>query len=151
MDPAELIVIEPARSGDLAGLLSFLEEVRLPPDGLEGHLSTALVARRGEELVGCAALEVYEGAALLRSVAVLPGLRRLGLGAQLVWSCLDMARRSGAVQVYLLTETAADYFKRFGFEMTERAQVHPAVKQSVEFTEACPEDVQAMVLILPNG
>ena len=151
MDPVELIVIEPARTDDLEGISSFLEEHRLPPDGLEAHLSTALVARRGEELVGCAALEVYEGAVLLRSVAVRPSLRGLGLGSQLVWSCLDMARQSGANLVYLLTETAADYFRRFGFETTERGQVHPAVKRSLEFTEACPEDAQAMVLILPHG
>lgn len=51
-------------------------------------------------------------------------------------------------QVYLLTETAAEFFSRFGLSVVDRTQVPPAVSRSVEFTSACPENALAMVLRL---
>lgn len=59
-----------------------------------------------------------------------------------------MARQLGIHEVYLLTETAADYFPRFGFHRIERAAASPAIHSSVEWTSACPASAQAMVLSL---
>jgi amino-acid N-acetyltransferase len=103
------------------------------------------VARDGDAVVGSAALEVYGGAALLRSVAVDPARRGQGLGQRLTRTALDVARQQGIATVYLLTETAGDFFPRFGFRPTERAAVEPAVQQSVEFTSACPAGAQVLV------
>jgi len=50
--------------------------------------------------------------------------------------------------VYLLTETAAGFFPRFGFQPIQRAEVAPAVQQSIEFTSACPASAQPMRLVL---
>ena len=48
------------------------------------------------------------------------------------------------ITVYLLTETAGDFFPRFGFRPTTRAAVPSAVQQSVEFREACPASAVVM-------
>lgn len=82
--------------------------------------------------------------ALLRSVAVDATRRGEGFGHQLTQAALDLARARGLSQVYLLTTTAADFFPRFGFRVVARSEVDPAVRQSVEFTTACPASAVAM-------
>ena len=142
------ITIGAARNSDLAAVLALLGRSGLPQDGLSEHVATTLVARSGDAVVGSAALEVYGEAALLRSVAVDSALRGQGLGQRLTRAALDLARQHGITTVYLLTETAGDFFPRFGFYPTERAAVEPAVQQSVEFISACPASAQVLVASL---
>ena len=67
MEPTRLDVsIEPARGEDGAAILRLLSVAGLPIDGLLDHLDTAVVARAGGRVVGCAALEVYSDGALLQ-------------------------------------------------------------------------------------
>ena len=139
------MTIEPAQSSDLAAILSLLERGGLPAAGLDQHLEAAVVAREGTRVLGCAAIELYGQAGLLRSVAVDPATRGLGLGIRLTEAALTLARGRGVRTVYLLTETAAQFFPRFGFRPIPREEVAPAVRRSVEFTEACAVTAQAMV------
>lgn len=139
------IVIEMAKSSELPAILALLESSGLPADGLSEHLATTLVARKGQSIVGCAALEIYGTAALLRSVAVEQTIRGQGLGQQLTQAALYLARELGVNEVYLLTETASGFFPRFGFHAIPRSEVTPAVQASLEWTIACPVTAQAMV------
>jgi amino-acid N-acetyltransferase len=132
------IRIEPARAEDLGAVLKLLAEHRLPADGLREHLATTLVARQDGEVVGSAALEIYPGGALLRSVAVAPALQRRHVGRELTDAAIRLARDRHAPAVYLLTTTAEDYFPKFGFERMARADVPETVQASIEFTSACP-------------
>jgi len=138
------IAIEPARVGDLTSILDLLRRSKLPIDDLDRHLPTILVARRGADIVGSAALEIYGSGALLRSVAVDDSLRGQGLGQQLTNAALDLARAKRVKTVYLLTTTAGDFFPRFGFRAITRADVAPDVRRSVEFTTACPSTALVM-------
>jgi amino-acid N-acetyltransferase len=140
--------IEPPSKADLASILALVETCRLPIGGLEEHLGTALVARAQGRIVGSAGLEMYGECALLRSVAVAPQLRGRGLGQGLVRAALDLARGRGVRSVYLLTETAAEFFPRLGFQVVDRGSVPAAVQTSVEFTSACPVSALAMVATL---
>ena len=54
------ITIESARPGDADAIVGLISANRLPLDGLREHLDTAVVARLNGEVVGVAALEVYE-------------------------------------------------------------------------------------------
>lgn len=137
--------IESARGADLPAILSLLDQHRLPHAAIERYLGDALVARAGDRVIGCAALERYDAAALLRSVAVAAERHGTGLGTRLTAATLEYARAHGVRTVYLLTETAADFFPRFGFHPVARADVAPAVRQSPEFTGACAETAVAMV------
>jgi len=136
--------IERATAADLPAILELLRRSALPPAGLEAHLSTTLAARDGTRVVGCAALELYGASALLRSVAVDSARRGQGLGRQLADRACDLGRARGARTVYLLTTTAGDFFPKLGFRTITRAEVDPAVRQSIEFTSACPADALVM-------
>ncbi|HMA44007.1 MAG TPA: arsenic resistance N-acetyltransferase ArsN2 [Gemmatimonadales bacterium] len=139
------ISIEAARQEDLAAILALLDQHRLPHAGIERHLADAVVARDGASLAGCAAVERYGAAGLLRSVAVDGPRRGTGLGGRLTAAALAHARAQGVRTVYLLTDTAAGFFPRFGFRPIPREAVAPAVRASPEFTGACPDTAMAMV------
>ena len=140
--------IEPARAGDLDAVLQLLRDNALPVDGLADHLASTLVARHGDRIVGSAALEVYGDGALLRSVAVAPGLQRSGLGRALTDAAIDLARQRRIPALFLLTTTADGYFPRFGFERIDRARVPATVQESVEFKSACPASATVMRKLL---
>jgi amino-acid N-acetyltransferase len=144
---------EPVEIGSLAKgeeqvLLALLKRCGLPEADVLRHAETALVARLRGGVVGSAVLELYGEEALLRSVAVAESLRGSGLGVRLTGAALDLAHRRGIRRVFLLTETAARFFPRFGFRSVERSQVPEAVQQSVEFRSACPQSALAMELKL---
>ena len=141
-------VIQPAAPGDLLAILELLDRSKLPRAGLDAHVATTLVAKDGTRLVGTAALELYGASALLRSVAVSAEQRGRGLGATLTAAALDLARRRGVRTVYLLTETAAQFFPKFGFRPITRSDVDQAVLGSTEFTSACPASALVMARTL---
>lgn len=140
--------ITPALPADLQAILDLLERATLPRVGFEPHLGTALVAREDGGIVGSAVLELYGEAALLRSVAVAPERQGEGLGQALTAAALELARRRGVRTVYLLTETAARFFPKFGFQAIDRADVDRAVLGSTEFTTACPASALVMATSL---
>ena len=111
-------------------------------------MTSTLVARDNDKIVGCAAIEVRGSVGLLRSVAVDEGLRGQGLGIRLTTAALDLARARHLAMVYLLTETAGGFFPRFGFRPIARGDVDPAALRSVEFTTACPAGALVMALDL---
>ena len=139
---------EQAAPADWSKIVTLLTSVALPLDGLQEHLETTLVARMNDEIIGCAALELYGDLALLRSVAVDKSHHGQGLGLYLTKASLDLAQQRGISRVYLLTETAGEFFPRFGFKSIGRSEVPEAVQQSVEFTSACPVNAMVMVLSL---
>lgn len=149
----ESYVILPADRSDWTAIQSLVSASGLPLDDLEGHLDSTIVAREGGGIVGCAALELYGHDALLRSVAVRASRRGDGIGLALTAAAIELARRHHVQTIWLLTETAADFFPRFGFERVERAVVPAAVRASVEFTTVCPGSATVMRLLLrmPNG
>ena len=141
----EITAVEPR---EWPALVELLTAAGLPTAGLAEHLATTLVAHADGELVGSVGLELYGEAALLRSVAVAPTWRGQGLGGRLVDAALNLAQARGVRTLYLLTETADDYFARRGFVPVARSEVAPAVTASVEFTGACPASERVMRLAL---
>lgn len=138
--------ITPFKPDDLLLLLGLLDQAGLPRDGLTDHLECVLVARDGSAFVGCAAVECYGDAGLLRSVAVDAMHRRRGVGEALVRAAIELAQHRGVRSLYLLTTGATAYFARFGFRIVSRADVTPTVQQSAEFNGACPTSAVVMHL-----
>jgi amino-acid N-acetyltransferase len=137
--------IEPASPRDPFAILDLLTRCDLISAGLSDHLDTTLVGWENGKVVGCAALEVYEDGALLRSVAVDKQQRGRGLGKRLTEAALALALEQHITDIYLLTMTAEDFFERFfGFRPITRAEVPASVKTSVEFVSACPESALVM-------
>jgi amino-acid N-acetyltransferase len=138
------MVIQPAERSDLAAVRRLLETQRLPLDGVDEHVSTMVVAKKGSEVVGVAAVELYEDGALLRSVVVHPTVRGQGLGHRLSEAALGIARDRGTHTAFLLTTTAEKFFPKLGFEPIVRADVPASVQASIEFQSACPASAVVM-------
>lgn len=144
MELTRAIEIGELAPGEEPALLSLLSRCGLPVAGVEERLGDALVARREGSVVGSAVLELYREGALLRSVAVDERFRGSGLGTRLCEKALELARLRGSTRVFLLTESAGEFFTRFGFRPIERERVPVSVRGSVEFTSACPASAVVM-------
>jgi N-acetylglutamate synthase-like GNAT family acetyltransferase len=132
---------------DREAVRALVASAGLPLSGLEDQFPQAFVlARSGDRLVGCAALEVHGTAGLLRSLAVAEGERGCGLGATLVADRLRAAQDARLAFVYLLTTTAERYFGRFGFVVSPRAGAPAGIAQSPEFAHACPASATCLKL-----
>ena len=142
--------IEGAKNRDYDAVVTLLEKTDLPPDEIELHMGNFLVIRhpepiRGSELlVGSVGLEIYEDSALLRSLAVHPDFQGTGFGSRVVESIIEVARGKGITRLFLLTDTAEDFFKKRGFVVVTRENVPDDMKQSIEFTTLCTSSPSMM-------
>jgi amino-acid N-acetyltransferase len=143
--------IRPMVATDRAAVHSLLRSHRLPLQGFDDPHVVALVAQRGDEVIGCAAVEVYGSDGLLRSVAVADAHRGRALGTQLTRAAMTSAAARGLTTLYLLTETASGFFPKLGFALVARDRIPERVKQSVEFTSVCPATAQAFQLSLERN
>lgn len=138
------MVIQAAEASDLPAVRRLLETQHLPLDGIDDHVSTMVVAKKGSEVVGAAAVELYADGALLRSVVVEPMARGQGLGHRLSDAALSIAKNRGTRTAFLLTTTAEQFFPKLGFEQILRDDVPASVQASIEFQSACPASAVVM-------
>jgi amino-acid N-acetyltransferase len=136
-NPSASTTFRSAAPDDWDAIARLLNDCGLPIAGADAHVDGFLLATRDGRLLGTAALERYGAAALLRSVAVAPEARGTGLGRALVDAAIARARDSGIETLVLLTETAPQFFPRFGFRPISRDDVPDAVRASEEFRGAC--------------
>jgi amino-acid N-acetyltransferase len=123
----------PARAEDIPRIEALITGEHLPAYGLDEFLGTFFVLADGEHVVGCAGLEVYGEAALLRSVVVAPERRRRDEGRRLVEAALAEARRRGVARVYLFTMNAGVFFGRLGFREVQPEEFEESVRASRQF------------------
>ena len=137
------MLIEKAHNqrGDIAAILS---AEKLPIDDLPEKLDNFLVATENGLLIGVAGLEIYGCYGLLRSLAVLPGYRNKGIAGKLLERLESLSTLSGLKELYLLTETASEYFAGKGFQNITRNDVPEEVKRSSEFSHSCPASAIVM-------
>jgi len=140
------IIFRNAISSDWNHIAQLLQEAKLPLDGARDHLDHFVLAIKDETLIGCAGLEVYGEYALLRSVAVSAGERGKGLGIKLTREILERAKEKHLRHIVLLTETAPNFFPKFGFRIIKRDDAPALVKESVEFKGVCCESAVTMRL-----
>jgi amino-acid N-acetyltransferase len=57
---------------------------------------------------------------------------------------IEAAKGRGIRRLFLLTNTAEEYFKKKGFVIVTRDQVPEDVKQSIEFTTLCTSSPSMM-------
>ncbi|HET7550660.1 MAG TPA: arsenic resistance N-acetyltransferase ArsN2 [Gemmatimonadaceae bacterium] len=136
--------VRPAVPADLAAIERLLMASTLPLDGVREALGAFVVAEYGDEIVGVAGLESCCNDALLRSVAVAPAWRSHGLGRALVTRVISDAEARGIRALYLLTNTAEHYFPSFGFRRVSRDEVPASVRETAEFSHACPASAAVM-------
>jgi len=131
-----------------AKVIDLLATEKLPTDDLPQTLGNFVVAKQGEDVIGVAGIEIYDGYGLLRSVAVSAAYRGKGIANQLLDNIERLAAAKLLREIYLLTETAPEYFSKKGYQKITRAQVPAEVQQSTEFSHVCPQSAIVMKKIL---
>ncbi len=140
---------EAVAPAELTRIAALLAEAGLPDDDLAepGRRFWRFCDARGET-IGVGGLELCGTEALLRSVLVLAGRRRSGLGRGIVAHLLAEAGVRGARRVFLLTTSAQPFFAALGFAVTGRAAVPPAIAATREFATLCPASAVCMTKAL---
>jgi len=134
---ASSLAIRRAETADLAAIRTMLAAATLPLDGVDEAFAHGVVAVQDGTIVGAAAIEPYGADGLLRSVVVGAARRGTGLGRALVSAAEALAGELGVADLYLLTETAIDWFPRLGYRVLARTAAPDAIAGSVEFTVSC--------------
>jgi amino-acid N-acetyltransferase len=130
---------ERAVPADIPAVEALLSAAGLPLDGAAEAFDLGVVGRDEADgpVLAAAAIERFGQAGLLRSVVVAPERRGGGTGRALVTAAEALAREAGISDLYLLTETAVDWFPRLGYEVVERSEAAAVVGESIEFTTVC--------------
>lgn len=129
-------------------VIALLSAEKLPTVDLTETLDNFITAIADAEVIGVAGLEIYGSFGLLRSVAVRSDFRSQGIAAKLLRRIDALASLKGLTEIYLLTETASDYFERQTFRRIDRTDVPEELQQSSEFSRVCPQSAIAMKKII---
>jgi UDP-N-acetylmuramate: L-alanyl-gamma-D-glutamyl-meso-diaminopimelate ligase len=127
--------IRPAQRTDMGSVRAILTSVNLADEAARDDQFTSFFVLRNEKgTVGCVSLEVYGDDAVLRALAVDPEFRGAGYGWMLADMAVGQARWRGVRRIYLLTESASDFFAaKFGFRVVDRSTLSKSVAGSETF------------------
>lgn len=98
----------------------------------------------GSEPWALGGLDLYGANALLRSIAVAPDRRRQGLATTIVAKLEERAGELGALQVFLLTTDASEFFAARGYSAITRRDLPASIRQSPQAANLCPDNAKAM-------
>lgn len=130
-------------------LLKFLEDCDLLVSDIA--LSDSLYffgCHQHGKLVGVVGLERFSTLALLRSLAISKELRGSGLGRTLVQFAESEARAMGIMALFLLTESAEQFFSKLGYQLESRENAPPVIKNTAQFSTLCPANSSFMSKLL---
>lgn len=131
--------------GDTIGYVeTLLDENNLPSRDVAAHPERFYIGYDGDERVGIGGIETYATNGLLRSVVVERSARGNGFGTALCAALETEANADGVERLYLLTTTAASFFRDRGYVEVTRSAAPDAIRQTTEFDELCPTTATCM-------
>jgi len=126
--------MRPAHRPDFGPVKTLLSSVHLAEPAREEQMESFYTLHNETGLAGVVALEVHGDDAILHSLAVDQQFRGAGYGWMLADMAVSQARWRGVRRIYLLTETASDFFAaKFGFRVVDRSTLSRAVANSETF------------------
>ena len=126
---------------------AFLDQLKLsglPFEDLDKDKHLLVGYYDKEKLIGTGAMEIYGDYGLLRSVSIIEAMRGKKLGSKIAYHLIERAKLSDLRGLYLLTETAKDFFEKIGFEVIDRNSAVEEIRNSPEFTHVCPASAVTM-------
>jgi len=132
-----------ADAGLKPAILALLRENDLPVSDLD-ETKTLFACLSNGDVIGTGGLESFRDFALLRSISIKKDLQKTGLGKIVVGELEKMARQNGINCLYLLTNTAAGFFTKQGYETIGRETVPVEIKNTTEFSSICPSTAEVM-------
>lgn len=128
-------------SSEMANLLN---ESGLKTDDVTAQ-TVFFAAHRNTELLGVIAFELYADIGFLRSLAVKASHRSEGVAYALVKHLEQCVYQKNVNQLYLLTDTAAQFFERLGYVRLQRELAPLAVQNTAQFRSLCPASAVLML------
>jgi amino-acid N-acetyltransferase len=134
---------------DLAQFEALLRLNLLPTEDCVEQAANFCAIYDDGELIAAGGLEpVSARFGLLRSIVVQDKHRGKGLARQMTMQLLQQAKTDGREAVFLLTETATDYFATLGFQSVARDEVPAEITLTRQFSSLCPDSASCMCLRL---
>ncbi|WP_233799843.1 arsenic resistance N-acetyltransferase ArsN2 [Paraburkholderia sp. HP33-1] len=142
--------IRAARSEDLDAIKALLAENGLPVADVDAALLDDFTVAEDVDgmIVGSVGLERFGRSALLRSLATSRKVRKQGLGTRMLAHAELIARTADVCELWLLTTTAADFFRSSGYTDAARTTAPAEVQASLQFAHLCPASAVCMKLTL---
>jgi len=129
---------------DIQSIRELICSSGLPSSDVDGKAQKMFVAEFDQKIVAVGGIEIHGGIALVRSIAVAPEYRKSGIASN-IYQLLEQYARSSEVEgLYLITESAMEYFQKFGFTELERETAPCLIKQTSQFSELCPSSATVM-------
>jgi len=125
-------------SEEFETVYTLLQESELDSSDLKQRNIRLFRFEENDQIIGVGGLEIVDDLALLRSVAISKKQQNKGLGKQLVTQIEKSAKESGISALYLLTNTATEFFKAIGYLQIHRDDFAEPLKQTAQFSGLCP-------------
>ena len=139
------------RPGESKSVVTIIETCGLETRDIStAMLKNFLVARKEGAIIGTVGLEICGPDALLRSLAVLEGCRRAGIGRKLVDAVESYALSRNIQRLYLLTLTAPAFFQHAGYVEIDRQTAPGTLQATGEFSRLCPDTAVCMYKEIAN-
>ena len=135
--------ITPTSQNNFSAVINLLKENSLPTQDIS-EVTKLFVLEEGNEVRGAVGLESSGVLGLLRSLVVPHNHRGEGYGNKLVDFIEAFSKQQGVHQLYLLTTTAEKFFSGRGYKIISREDVPHFIRQTSEFSSACPASAIVM-------
>lgn len=142
------LILKRAKDNDLPVISDILEKNDLVYEDIQNKNIEFFRAYDNDLFVGIIGLEQFGGIGFLRSLVVLDAHRDKGYGKEICNCIFDYAKNKQNKEIYLLTTTAEDFFKKLGFKIIERKDVPEEIKNTAEYSHFCPDSAACMRISL---
>ena len=118
------------RQPQKAAVMHLLHAANLPTGDIDDGLLHNFWGYPAEgRIIGVVGLELFSGVGLLRSLMVDPAHRSRGIGKQLVDHAEQMASEMNVRELYLLTDSAQEFFENLGYARKDRRNAPPEIQR----------------------
>lgn len=132
-------------SDNYSKALDLLRFYELPTTDINDKNVTLWSAEEETSLLGLVGLEMSGETGLLRSLAVLPEHQGKGVARHLCNLVFKHAEDNAVAKLFLLTETAPDFFRQLGFAEIDRQLAPEDLRGTEQFSSLCPDSASLML------
>lgn len=124
-------------------VMQLLAEQKLPVTDIKEDTLLYILEDEAEP-IGTAGLDIFDDCALLRSISVVKSVQGKGYGKILNEQIERFAKDSGINCLYLITNTARDFFDKQGYCVIDRSAAPAVIQQTDQFNSLCPSTAAVM-------
>ncbi len=136
--------IRKANKKDITFIEKILKNNDLPYEDVHLKAACFFLGHAQSRVIGIGGMEIYGEYGLLRSLVVDKPFREKGYGRELCFKLIEYAKSNGVREIFLLTTTAKNFFKKLGFNDVDRITAPSVIQNTTEFKDLCPLSASCM-------